>query len=275
MSQFRNSLMSLAGAVGNDMDPMTAYNIYQNMLGQHGSQVAARQERIGGLVDYIMEGAQTGLPAEQMQMLLSAQTGGNIPPRVDAAMDTLYPQQVAPPGYGMAATQSPLYQGPSTEEQFNQAQLEGAQLQNQQLEQQMAAESAEAAAIPTVVQMLTDQAMRLTNPSPGVDPATGAPTGQMQPGMTGQQALTLLTQSERFQSLPFSVQQQVYTSIQQAIALKNEKIKARTAAEAQAAAGQQRPNYAVGSPYGGSPSPSLGSIWGVQPTQSPSWLGGM
>jgi len=249
MTQYQESLLSLAGAIGSGMDPSTAYSIYQTMLGQQASQVAARRERIGSLVDLVTQGALSGLPEDQTQMLLSAQTGGNLPPKVSSAMESVYPApDQSMPGWAVGTNQSisPLYQGPPAEEQIAQAQLQG--LQQEQVAQ-ASAQAAVSQMAPGLAKAFTSAAMRLTEPQPMtdangqpvVDPATGQPA--VQPGITGQQALTQVVMSPEFVALPPETQTLVMQSIQAAIAEKNAaRAQAEQAAATEAAQGPSQPS---------------------------------
>jgi hypothetical protein len=132
---YRGSLLDLYGAVQNGMDPTTAYSVYQNLSSEHQATIGQNQERLGSLIDMITQGAQQGMTAEQMQAVTQA-TAPQLAqrPRVTGALESLYPQSQAPAGpmdpgkmYGMQQAQqstSPLYAGPTPEEQMAQIQLQ-------------------------------------------------------------------------------------------------------------------------------------------------------
>ncbi len=89
-SQYENSLLSLVSALKNGLDPNTALGLYSNLQQQQAQNVAARQQSLQSLA----QAAAGGATYDQARIL--AQLGGGIGPRVEQALQTLYPQPNLP-----------------------------------------------------------------------------------------------------------------------------------------------------------------------------------
>jgi hypothetical protein len=175
--QEQQSLLGLLSALQSGLPGSQGYSLLQGVLGQQQSRLAARDERVGSLIDMITNAAASGQSYEAAQALAGAYSrGSNTPPRIDDALNSLYPATAGgTPGPGFNATAaaqsqqgttSPIYQpqAPSPQDQLAQLEL-GQALQNQQ---------ATSMSSPTIAGAIADQAIMIMSTP---DPATGvAPT---------------------------------------------------------------------------------------------------
>lgn len=88
-------LLGLVAALKQGMDPGTAYSIYQNLQQDQASQIARRQERLGGLADLLTGAATQGMPYAGAQALAEVQPGP-AGPAVQNMLSTLYPTGETP-----------------------------------------------------------------------------------------------------------------------------------------------------------------------------------
>jgi hypothetical protein len=152
----QDGLLGLIAAVKSGMDPSSAFGVVQYLQQQQAQNMARRQERLSGLSDLLQNAAGTGTSYEDAQILAQAQPGP-MGPAARSMLNTYYPtadiqpgsqqaidyvqshgSQVSPqsdvpsyapgvsPEFGPTA-QSPIYNGPSVEEQTAQMQLQSAQ----------------------------------------------------------------------------------------------------------------------------------------------------
>lgn len=144
-------LLGLVSALKQGMDPNTAYSVFQNLQQDQASQIAQRQERLGGLADLLMGSASQGMPYAGAQALAEA-APGPAGPAVQNMLSALYPtgqgegaiapaqpmnaqgQPIqAPPGYYQPQGYGPQAQSPAMAPAP--APSVGEQVQAQQLEQ--------------------------------------------------------------------------------------------------------------------------------------------
>lgn len=84
------SLLDLIGALKGGLDPSTAYGVYQNIQQDQATQIANRQQRLGGLAELLSGSAMQGMPYSGAQALAEAQPGP-AGPAVQAMLQSLYP----------------------------------------------------------------------------------------------------------------------------------------------------------------------------------------
>jgi len=171
--QERNSLVSLLSALQGGLPGSQGYGLLQDILGQQQQRVAQRQERMGSLIDLLVNGAAQGQSYEAAQALAGAYTNGsNMPPRIEDALGSLYPggpgtggatfggQNALPAMGGNPDAMSPVYQPQPMSPQD--------QLAYQELQQNDMNAQATQKAAPMIATALADQAMALLEQGHGL-----------------------------------------------------------------------------------------------------------
>ncbi len=117
--QEQNSLMALLQGLQGGMQPTQGYGFLQDILAQQSARQQQRQQNLQGLTSLLTNAAGSGATYDQAQMLMAAQSGGNIAPRIQQDLNTFYPQQGGtsmdiggPTIQNNATLQSPVYQPP-------------------------------------------------------------------------------------------------------------------------------------------------------------------
>jgi hypothetical protein len=253
--QEQSSLLGLLSALQSGLPGSQGYSLLQGVLGQQQNRLAARDERVGSLIDMITNAAGSGQSYEAAQALAGAYSAGsNIPPRVEDALGSLYPDASmaggAPgPGYNETAAQqgvpsatSPIYQQQpmSPQDQLAQVQL-GQTLQDQQ---------ATSTSGPMIANALANQALGFV--AEGQDPNTVAAN---------------LVNSKTFQGLDPVTQQMTLQAFQDALTQTAQPAVGPATQQAPAAPGYNvggGPAYTQGSPYVDRP-PLTGAQGGGNP----------
>jgi hypothetical protein len=88
--QNEQGILGLVAALKSGMSPDTAYGLFQGIQQDQASQIAARQERLGGLADLLMGAASQGTPYAGAEALADA-APGPMGPAVQQMLAALYP----------------------------------------------------------------------------------------------------------------------------------------------------------------------------------------
>lgn len=212
----QRSLMALLSGLQGGMTGSSGMSALQGILGQQQSRLAARDERMGSLIDLITSAAGQGQSLEAAQSLAGAYTAGsNIPPRIEDALGSLYPDPGIPGAPSVpsqfggvdaapnpAMQQSPVYMPPQQPPMTPQDQYASAQA------------SASMQTDPLVGQSMADEAASLIGTSVGGD---GTPTNPGTP-ITEQNALQVMIQSPGFQAASPVAQQTAIQALQAILA---------------------------------------------------------
>jgi hypothetical protein len=210
--QETQGLEALLVALRGGLEPSTGYSQLQNIIGQQQQRVADRRARMGSLTDFLTQGAAQGQTFQQSKMLADVQTPGQgIPPMIQNAMQTLYPQQqsqgMVPDagGYNMVPAPapgrspqmvSPLY----TPEQLSPSDYQAA------IAQQSAAVQA-----PIIASAFAQEAVSQLQGK--ADPVTG----QQVPPLNPDQITRKMVMSDEYQKLDPQTQMVVLQTVQQAL----------------------------------------------------------
>lgn len=116
--QNEQGILGLISALKGGMDPSAAYSIFSNIQQDQASQVAQRQERLGGLAQLLMGAAQSGMPFSGAESLDDA-APGPMGPAVNSMMQALYPTaDETPPAAPMSASGQPIEPPPGYYDQL-------------------------------------------------------------------------------------------------------------------------------------------------------------
>ena len=215
------SLMGLLTALRGGLPASTGYGLLQDVLMGQAQRQDERQARVQGLIDMVTQGAQQGMSYDNAQMIASAQTGGNLPPRVEGAFETLYPPEAQPmgnppPGF-IGPTQAPV-QGPPTFAPMQQSPVaQEAQAVSQtpqdilaalDLQDRLTEQQALSVTAPAIANGFASRALSMVG---APSPTTGQPMGP-------QEILSSLLQHESFTTLDPVTQAAVVEAVQTALA---------------------------------------------------------
>ena len=206
----QRSLMALLSGLQGGMTRSSGMSALQSILGQQQSRLAARDERMGSLIDLITSAAGQGQSLEAAQSLAGAYTAGsNIPPRIEDALGSLYPDPGIPGAPSVpsqfggvdaapnpAMQQSPVYMDPTTPQD---------ELAQMQLDQAIQDQSATDESSPMISNALANQALGMI---------TGATGEAPQDANT---VIANLINSKSFQSLDQTTQAMTLQAIQTAL----------------------------------------------------------
>jgi hypothetical protein len=101
-------LLSLVAALKQGMDPGSAVQMLGMIEQDQATQVAQRQERLGGLADLLMGAAQGGMTQSAAAGLAEA-APGPAGPAVDSMLSSLYPESGGAQAFNAAQSQAPDY----------------------------------------------------------------------------------------------------------------------------------------------------------------------
>lgn len=106
--QERDSLMSLLSALNGGLSGSQGYSALGNILSQQQTRIDNRQERMGSLIDMLVNNAGSGGSLQASRALARAYTNGsNIPPQIRGALQDLYPQESGPESMSYGLPQGP------------------------------------------------------------------------------------------------------------------------------------------------------------------------
>lgn len=106
-ASFNEGLLGLVGALRAGMDPQTAYGIYGDLQSARAGTIAARQSRLSGLTDMLMQGAENGQTLGGASAMLNALPGGQMP-GAQNALSALYPTTHDTPGIMPSGGATPM-----------------------------------------------------------------------------------------------------------------------------------------------------------------------